>query len=76
MHDFFRFLINEKIFNESWHKKLQSAQYNAALALTGAIRGTNTVKPYQKLGLEPYQNRHKLRRLSLFYKNYNGQYPL
>ena len=72
MRDFFRFFINDKIFNESWHKNLQSAQYNAALAITGAIRGTNTVKLYQELGLEPLQNRRKLRRLSLFYKIYNG----
>ena len=69
-------VIYDKIFNESWHKKLESAQYNVALAITGAIRGTNTVKLYQELGLEPLQNRRKLRRLSLFYKIYNGQSPL
>ena len=45
-------IIYDKIFNESWHKKLESAQYNAASVITGAIRGTNTVKFYQKLGLE------------------------
>ena len=32
------------MFNESWHKKLESAQHNAALVITRAIRGTNTVK--------------------------------
>ena len=37
-------VIYGKIFNESWHKKLESAQYNAALAIAGAIRGTNTMK--------------------------------
>ena len=37
-------VIYDKIFNEFWHKKLESAQYNAALAITGAIQGTNTVK--------------------------------
>ena len=61
-------VIYDKIFNESWHKKLESAQYNAVLAITGAIRGTNTVKPYQELGLESLQNRRKLRRLTYFYK--------
>ena len=30
-------VIYDKIFNESWHKKLESAQYNAALAITEAI---------------------------------------
>ena len=28
-------VIDDKIFNESWHKKLESAQYNVALAITG-----------------------------------------
>ena len=69
-------VIYDKIFNESWHKKLESAQYNAALAITGAIRGTNTEKLYQELGLESLQNRRKLRRLSLFYKIYKDQSPL
>ena len=64
------------MFNGSWHKKLESAQYNFAVAITGAIRGTNTEKLYQKLGLESLQNRRKLRRLSLFYKIYKGKFPL
>ena len=64
------------IFNEPWHKKLESTQYNVVLAIAGAIRGTNTVKLYQELGLESLQNRRKLRRLSLFYKIYNDQSPL
>ena len=64
--------IYDKIFNESCHKKLESAQYNSGLAIIGAIRGTNTLKFYQELGLESLQNRRKLRRLSLFYKIYNG----
>ena len=32
-------VIYNKIFNESWHKKLDSAQYNVALAIAGTIRG-------------------------------------
>ena len=69
-------VIYNKIFNESWHKKLQSAQHNSALAITGAIRGTDTEKLYQELGLESLRNRRKLRRLSLFYKIYKDQSPL
>ena len=64
------------IFNESWHKKLESAQYNAALAITGAVPGINTIKLYQELRLESLQNRRKVRRLSLNYKLYNEQSPL
>ena len=37
-------VIYDKIFNESWHKNLESAQYSAALAITGAIRDNNTEK--------------------------------
>ena len=37
-------------------KKLESVQYNFALAMTGAIRGTKTEKLYQKLGLKSLQN--------------------
>ena len=60
-------VIYGKIFNESWNKKLESAPYNnAALAIRGAIRGTNTERLYQELRLESLQNRRKLRRLSLF----------
>ena len=66
-------VIYDKIFNESWHKKLESAQYNVALAITGAIRGTDTEKLYQELGLESLRNRRKLRRLYLFYKIYKDQ---
>ena len=55
--------------------RLESAQYNAALAITGAIPGTMTVKIYQKLGFESVRNRNrrKLRRLGIFYKIYNDQ---
>ena len=69
-------VIYRKIFNESWHKKLESAQYNSALAITGAIRGNDTKKLYQELGLESLRNRRKLIRLSLFYKIYKDQSPL
>ena len=60
-------------FNESFHKKLESAQCNAALAITGAIRGTNTVKHYHELGLESLQNKSKFRRLGSSYKIYKDQ---
>ena len=50
--DYCDVIIYDKIFNVSWHKKLESTQYNIALAKTGAIRGTNTEKVYRELGLE------------------------
>ena len=33
-------IIYDQAYNLSFHQKLESIQYNTALALTGAIRGT------------------------------------
>ena len=43
--------------NESMNSKLQSVQHNAALAITGAIKGTSTSKLYKELGLESLKSR-------------------
>ena len=40
------------IINESFQNKLECVQYDAALAITGAIRGSSREKLYQELGLE------------------------
>ena len=53
--------------NDSFCKKLESVQYNAALAITGAIKGTSQVKLYKELGLELLKLRRKLRHLCTFY---------
>ena len=37
------------------HERLESIQYNAALAITGAIRGSSREKVYQELGFESLQ---------------------
>ena len=49
--------------NDSLCKKLESVQYNAALAITGAIKGTSRVKLYKELGLDSLKLRRKLRHL-------------
>ena len=49
--------------NDSLCKKLESVQYNAALAITGAIKGTSQVKLYKELGLDSLKLRRKLRHL-------------
>ena len=54
---------------------VESIQYNAALALTGAIRGSSREKLYQELGLESLQLRRWYRKLCCFYKIYNKQAP-
>ena len=48
-------------------KKIESLQYNAALDVTGAIRGTSREKIYQELGLESLQQRRWYRKLGLFF---------
>ena len=50
-------IIYDQAYNLSFHQKLDSIQYNAALALTGAIRGSSREKLYQELGLESLQLR-------------------
>ena len=69
------YVIYDNAFNQSFHKKLESVQYNTALAMTGTIRGTNTEKFYQELGIESLQDRRKLRSLCLFYKIYKDHTP-
>ena len=59
----------------SFHEKIESIQYNACLALTGAMRGTSKEKIYQELGLESLQIRRWYRKLCLFYKIYKNQSP-
>ena len=34
-------IVYDRAFNESFHKNLESIQYIAALAITGAIRGAS-----------------------------------
>ena len=43
--------------NDSFCSKIESIQYDAALATTGAIRGTSQTKLYNKLGLKSLRSR-------------------
>ena len=52
-------------------QKIESVQYNAALAITGAIRGTSRERIYQELGLEHLSQRRWYRRLCMFWKIVN-----
>ena len=47
---------------------LEKTQYQAALAITGAWKGTNLDKIYEELGWESLNERRIFRRLSMFYK--------
>ena len=41
------YILYDQAYNMSFHHKLESIQYNACLAITGAIRGTSKEKLYQ-----------------------------
>ena len=57
-------IIYDQPQNESFCEKLESVQYKAALAITGAIQGTSRDKIYHELGLEPLKSRRWYKRLS------------
>ena len=54
---------------------MESLQYNAALAITGAIKGSSTEKLYEELGLESLKSRRWYRKMSLFYKVFKNESP-
>ena len=56
-------------FKEYFHQKIEPIQYNAAIAMTGAIRGTSSEKLYQ----ESLRSRTRLRKICLFYKIYKNK---
>ena len=51
-------MIYDQIFNMSFQQKMGTIQYNAALAITGAIKGSSREKLYQELGSETLQQRY------------------
>ena len=68
-------VVYDQPSNDAFSNKLETVQYNAALAITGAIKGTSREKLYQELGLEYLQQRRWMRRLCLFYKVVSTKLP-
>ena len=54
---------------------LERTQYQAALAVSGAWKGTNRYKIYEELGWESLDQRRFFRRLTQFYKIMNNLTP-
>ena len=50
-------------------------QYNAALAITGAIKGTSKKRIYRELGFESLADRRWFRRMCTFWKIVKGISP-
>ena len=64
------FLIKMTVFV----KRIESVQYNAALAITGTIEDTSILPElYKELGLETLKSRRWLRKLCCFYKITNNE---
>ena len=61
-------MIYDQPNNGSFRNKIERVQYNAALAITGAIRGTSQTKLYHKFSLESLKFRRWMRRLCMFCK--------
>ena len=66
-------VIYDVTFNESFHQCLESIQYNAAIAITGAIRGTSFEKLFRELGLETLKSRRWFKKIFLFYKIFHSK---
>ena len=61
-------LIYDQPNNESFCQQIESVQYNASLAITGAIKGTSRLKLYNEIGLESLKIRQWFRKFYAFYK--------
>ena len=60
----------DQTFNNSFTERLESIQYNAALAMKGVIRGSSREKRYKDLGSEFLQQQSSYRKfLSVFQNN-------
>ena len=66
-------IIYDRAYNTSFHQNIESIQYNTALAITGAVRGTSREKLYQELGFESLQQKHLHRKLYCLFKIINNQ---
>ena len=58
----------DKPNNETFINKIEKSRYDAALAITGTIRGTSREKLCAELGLESLKFRRWFRKLTCFYK--------
>ena len=60
-------VIYDQPHNDTFCKSIESVQYNAALAITGTIKGTSRERLYQELGFESLRDRRWYRRLVYFF---------
>ena len=58
----------DRAYNTSFHQNIELIQYNAALAIAGAVRRTSRKKLYQELSFESLQQRRWYRKLCCLFK--------
>ena len=68
-------IIYDQAYNVSFHQKLESIQYNSALAITDTKGGTSIEKLYNELGLKTLGKKRWYRKLCCFYKFYKSHSP-
>ena len=68
-------IVYDQPNNSSLSEKIESLQYNAALAITGAIKDSSKEKLYQELGLESLKDRRWVRKLCYLYKVISSKRP-
>ena len=61
-------IIYDQPNNESFCNLIEKVQHNAALAITGAIKGTYQLKIYNELCIESLKFRRWFRHLRVFFK--------
>ena len=69
-------IIYDNSSNTTFSQMVESVQYNAALAITGSIRGTSREILYQELGFESLHDRRWFRKLCFYYKIRHNMCPL
>ena len=62
-HLYYEDILYDQAFNNNFHNRLKSIQYNACLAIAEAIKGTSRGKLYKDLGLEPLRFQRWYRKL-------------
>ena len=68
-------IIFDKPNNESFKSRIESIQYKACVAITGAIQGTSRECLYRELGLESLSDRFWFQKLTFFCKIVKGLSP-
>ena len=68
-------ILYDQVLNNSFHERIESVQYNTALAITDPIRRSSREKLYQELCFESLQQRRWYREVCFFFKIIKNQSP-